>query len=1250
MKLSKSQQEICDTLFNPVIVQAGAGSGKTFTMSERIVSSLTPDASGKSKVSSIENVVAITFTEKAASELKSRVKDLLLTRGMHSQALLVDSAYISTIHEFASRILKENALKFAIDPKFNVLSDAKVDCLRDLALDKTLELILNFGSSIEDILSSEEFGSSQNRDINLNDFEDEVNDFISVENQNAELSQLSIQSIKEMIYASDNLAEFLELKEFISSLGDGDFKEYCEKIKDFVGIILSKTSAMEDGLDGVISEFKSFSPQDILNELILSSRQLQNYIASLMQTSPENLSKHDLSFFDGLNSFLIDASNFLEDMHENSVDDFNDDYFALIDKLPFPRKDLFKKCDDLDEVDDFKTKVSKLIVESFCSANFSFQNAIVKIANLSDLVFREILGRSRLTMDELVEAATMSLDKCPDVANFYKNKFEMIVVDEFQDTNKLQVALIEKIARASFQNVCVVGDVQQSIYRFRGGDVHTFSDYKKNLVDNKLSDCQLKVFNLNDNYRSHKDILTFSERIFSSKDMFGDDFLKLSPKASINNETDEVFSNRPRILFDINHYTNRKNNAKGVVALSTQEVAEIQAKKIANHFKELVELGESPSSMALLLSSMTNANIYRKALNDVGIQCVVSGSKGFAQSNEVKLFSSLIRIARNILDDEALLDLLKFKLFNFSDSMLLVAGYSSDDKNAPTYKKTSISSQILSPDKSLLTTLTDEEKNRFSFASCLIEDFLGNIEVMSLDGAIREFLLQMGLFDYLEEQGVDGLVSGGYIEKCFSILEDITINNASIAHVCEEFLSYVAYSKESPTMLSSLDSEFLNIMTVHKSKGLQFAHVVISEINDGSLSSHVERKFIVENAGENTIVGSILPYKNYKIAKKWIDFAKTNCDICESDIDFENFSCGEAYLYLNRVQTCEAAEEAKRLLYVAITRAEKSLFISSRFDSIPADNTFSYSNIFSDIYNTLKWDIDCKKAVQSIDYGAEEPLKLNFEVLGSFDENAEQSEIVGDKESNQNNFSISNVKTKEFYVPKREKRFLHTIEPVISFFGNFLSYSQLDKLDSEELRILLKPILKNRISVNDDDVVSNDQFYNNDVDSASEFGSKLHKYMERLILTGASNIEKPNTKRLKNCVEKIISSEDFIRIANMDKVEPELQFCIPIKVNRVGKFYLRGAIDLVGSDATCASVIDYKTGKFTKNHQLQAIVYAYALLKSGYKKVDITFLHCEIEYKKDGSAYCQSYNFDADSLYFIELDLFEVINLYLRGL
>ena len=133
------QREVITTLDKPLMVAAGAGSGKTFTLTQRVVYALLPQGSDDSSyLQSIDEVLATTFTKKAAGELKSRIKNQLLAEGLVSEALKTDDAWVSTIHGICSRILRENAFLLNLDPAFEIIAEEDARVLMEQAFENVV--------------------------------------------------------------------------------------------------------------------------------------------------------------------------------------------------------------------------------------------------------------------------------------------------------------------------------------------------------------------------------------------------------------------------------------------------------------------------------------------------------------------------------------------------------------------------------------------------------------------------------------------------------------------------------------------------------------------------------------------------------------------------------------------------------------------------------------------------------------------------------------------------------------------------------------------------------------------------------------------------------------------------------------------------------------------------------------------------------------------------------------------------------
>ena len=157
--MTDGQKRCIETLDAPLVVAAGAGSGKTFTLTQRIVHALQ-----EGFVDDIDQILAITFTNKAAGELKSRIKSQLRACGLVEQALKVDNAWISTIHRMCARILRAHAIELGIDPQFQIVEQSQLDAMMQQAVDEVLEMSQHEGDIDIDALFAEYGIRSFNRD------------------------------------------------------------------------------------------------------------------------------------------------------------------------------------------------------------------------------------------------------------------------------------------------------------------------------------------------------------------------------------------------------------------------------------------------------------------------------------------------------------------------------------------------------------------------------------------------------------------------------------------------------------------------------------------------------------------------------------------------------------------------------------------------------------------------------------------------------------------------------------------------------------------------------------------------------------------------------------------------------------------------------------------------------------------------------------------------------------------------------
>ena len=444
--LTPQQRACVEHVNGPLLVSAGAGSGKTFMLTQRIAYALlNPELSG---VTDIDQVLAITFTEAAAAEIKARVRNKLREEGMADQALKVDACWISTIHGMCSRILHENALELGLDPQFGLIGDIEQARLLSQCMDE----VLRTSSGQFDALF-DEYGKDKAARMVL-----------------------------------DLLAQASNVRGELTSLVVAPCMDPHEIARDMYDAIIAVDATAR---------------QDV------NTKGKQGTIAPKIRDMAEG--EFGWRTFERLDA--QDALTYQE-------------LLAAIAGIP---TDLYRG--------------SK---EPFATAVALFRQTVIRLRRecemgLADAARSSLVGMARevhrlyeqrkaalgvLDQDDLIHKTLDAFENAPEMESRYRDKFRLIMVDEFQDTSELQIALISHLTNGD-QRLCTVGDTQQSIYRFRGADVGTYLAHKRHMRELE-ADAGGLACELDRNFRSHGDIIRFVNKLFSQERVFGsDEFIKL---------------------------------------------------------------------------------------------------------------------------------------------------------------------------------------------------------------------------------------------------------------------------------------------------------------------------------------------------------------------------------------------------------------------------------------------------------------------------------------------------------------------------------------------------------------------------------------------------------------------------------------------------------------------------------------------------------------------------------------------------
>ncbi len=955
MALKPGQLKCIETLDKPLVVAAGAGSGKTFTLTKRMVGAL---QSGY--VQDIGQICAITFTNKAAAELKSRVKEELRACGMKNQSLKADDAWISTIHGMCARILKAHALELDLDPSFALGDESQLRQLRAQAIDGVLTWAQGLAESEEGVsVSAVAYGDRAAQ---------------------AEAGMCARPSQGEWGAESGCAAEGAR------DSADGAQGAAGRGGQDAIPAISPAR------LTALFSEYDargSYSSVEAMLERLIgvAGANVRGADAFSLVTSPARLAplvQKALAFYEGLIaaaenqkqsdscvSWIASATEACAHasaaLQKGGVTDAR---AALRLLAPFGVSRKFGSKEFKEQAADCGQLIDTCIMELRLLAAQPLLETLQALAR--EALARFVAAKRRrglLDNDDLLVIASRAFAEHPEIAALYADKFKMVMVDEFQDTNQMQVDMIRRIAGPGACRLCTVGDAQQSIYRFRGADV---SVYRRHLASVRAADPD-GIILLPDNFRSNADILSLVDRVFSRQDMFGGEFMSLAPGRDEAQVAQPLGADEPRVqLLQVT-----REHRGG--ATSAEALAE-QARQIARAFAGFHEAGHAAGEMAVLLGRMSNAAEYARALRAAGLPCVVSGGSVFKDSPEARTILDLARVAVNGADTEALFSVLTGPVFRVPDSDLLALATSRDSEAMPRelVRRRRLDVGMKALRRAIDTMRKAEEEDadakrrakdglmgakpdahdarleageRNAFDAAFAENasaqlrcaarVLGQLQRAvgrtALSRALMRAIVDAGWVSRLEGEGPEGLACAANAYKAIRMIEDIeadrTAGPVGILSVFEELLEL---AKEAPGALSTDGGDFVRIMTVHASKGLEFPIVAVSEFRNGTSSAP---KLMSIDAGSRILLSLDLDKSLDRIggAVSGVKPDETVYPAYGAQTDDEEslrlaaLNATEPLALraaLRRFDAIGEAEEEKRLLYVALTRAKEALVIS----------------------------------------------------------------------------------------------------------------------------------------------------------------------------------------------------------------------------------------------------------------------------------------------------------------------------------
>jgi len=867
---TENQSQAIEAKVSDNLVSAAAGSGKTAVMVERILKRV---ISGEVD---IDKLLVVTYTNAAAAELKSRLMQKIMAEldtsenpeNLNRQLLLINNAAICTIHSFCMEILKNNFHRLGLDPGFKIADDGETELAKRDVLNKIFD---------------EYYENSDSEFLNLVERYTVKND-TSLMNMIFAMYDFSLSTSEGVYFVCNQAEKFAEDK----SWADTILKLVIENANKAVKFY-------KDAIE--ICEF---------DENLIKTREIL---------------ENEKSMFEHL-------------ARQKSWDDA---YNALI-CFDFQRMMVSKKADERDRMRISYLRDSAKEIYSDISKNYltekleniclDIEKTAPAVKKLSEIVLRFHEGFSAYKKDKNsvdftdLEHMALSLlynsDKTPsDIAKTYMERFCEIYVDEYQDCNSVQEAIFSAISRENIgsPNMFMVGDMKQSIYRFRGSEPALFKDKADRYHSYGSGDGKYNKIILNKNFRSRDAVLCGVNSIFRQIMCLDCGELEYNEEEFLYyNENSYEDVNDDMKFIDVVVIDEKKNESYSAEKTDedfSDELSSTQAEAvyISNRIKEMVSSGNYTvfdadtksyrpirySDIVILLRSVRGyAEVFNDILTTAQIPVYCDISSGYFDTPEISFLINFLKIIDNPYDDIALLSVMRHPVYSFSD----------DD----------------------FVSLRLEERNGFFYNSVVSYANSHNDE---LSKKLKEFMSSLKEFyersKYLPaDKLVWNIVEETDYMSYLSFLPNPELKKANVkalfnrAHDFEKtdfkgifnFIKYVDSLKKNSTDVDSAkilgdDENVVRIMSIHKSKGLEFPVVFVARS---------AKNFNVRDSYEK-----ILMHKNLGLGVNYIDVnTRLSYPLPKKN-------------YIKEKMISESVSEEMRVLYVALTRAREKLIVTGSF-------------------------------------------------------------------------------------------------------------------------------------------------------------------------------------------------------------------------------------------------------------------------------------------------------------------------------
>ena len=873
---TSEQKEAIEKSGSNIIVSAGAGSGKTAVLSERVIYKIENGIH-------VNELLILTFTKAAAAEMKDRIRKKISKREEFKSELdLINSAYITTFDSFALSIVKRYHYLLNITNNINITDDSIVQICKNKILDETFEELY--------ALEDEEF----------------------------------IKLIKERTIKNDKTirTNILKLGNIIDGYIDPDA---------FYNYVLNKFYT-EENINDLIDEYR-----ELLKEkykcVLMEYDNMSYYFDS------DYLSKIDLSDLVNFDDFTFVSTFRLPSVPRNTEEEAKNAKNKL--KLSIDELLDYKKYGDINK-----------IKENILSTYDDVKTIIKIIKKYLNKLNKYKSEEGIYTFNDIASMAIKILSDNEDVRNELKYSFKEIMIDEYQDTNDVQDKFISLIEN---NNVYMVGDIKQSIYKFRGSNPSIFMDkynsYSKNINGYKID--------LIKNFRSRSQVLNNINRMFEllMDDDIGGARYKESHEmiygnTSYDNETFNDF-NYDASIIEYENETNEYSNNEIEIFTIAKDIKEKMSSNFMVFDKDTSKMRKATyNDFVIILDRSKYFDDYKKIFEYMGIPLTILKDDKLNVNSDILLIKNIldfiIRINDGDFNQEFKYDFISIArsfLYEYSDSLIFEIFANNSFKETSIFKDFS---NIKSINSKICSTIYEEIID--------ISDFYNKLyKVGDYENVNARLETLYNLSNNLNELGYTIYDFRDYLNNIIEVGIDI---------------KYSSYKD---------NSDSVKVMTIHKSKGLEYPVCYFADIN---------HKFNISDLKDLVIAD-----KKYGL-------------ILPSTVEENNSIIKE--LYKNSYLKEEISEKI-RLFYVALTRAREKIIII-----LPSMETFKYEKDENGVILSLLR----KKFIKLSDliYGIKEYLPEYFESINIEKLNLSKNYLYKKKIEELKSFDIDKIDVNEINI------------------------------------------------------------------------------------------------------------------------------------------------------------------------------------------------------------------------------------------